>query len=157
MPVTPASLPDDIDALKALLLRRDEQLQQLRNTVSTLALALSVRTLEIEQLQLQIAKLKRMQFGRKSEKIDRKLEQLETRLEDLLAEEGAVEQKQPETLTPRQKSAHQPLPKHCAGLASCMPSKRKFAGNHRTSGDGFGNSRPERSWTILKSGCGSGC
>ncbi|EGV7286789.1 IS66 family transposase [Salmonella enterica subsp. enterica serovar Havana] len=112
MPVTPASLPDDIDALKALLLRRDDELQQLRHTVSSLELALSVRTLEIEQLQLQIAKLKRMAFGRKSEKIDRKLEQLETRLEDLLAEEGTAEQKQPETVTPRQTSARQPLPDH---------------------------------------------
>ncbi len=46
MPATPA-LPDDIDALKALLLRRDDELQQLRDTVSTLELALSVRTLDI--------------------------------------------------------------------------------------------------------------
>jgi transposase len=105
-------LPDDIDALKALLLHRDGELAQLRDTVSTLELALSVRTLEIEQLKLQIAKLKRMQFGRKSEKIDKKIEQLETRLEDLIAEEGAAEQKRPETVVPRQKSAHQPLPDH---------------------------------------------
>jgi transposase len=112
MPATPSPLPDDIDALKALLLRRDGELQQLRDTVLTLELALSVRTLEIEQLKLQIAKFKRMQFGRKSEKIDRKIEQLETRLEDLLAEEGAAEQKQPAASIPRQKSTHQPLPDH---------------------------------------------
>lgn len=43
--------------------------------------------------QAQLAKLKRMQFGRKSEKLDRKIEQLETRLEDLIAEDGASEQK----------------------------------------------------------------
>jgi transposase len=112
MPATPSSLPDDIDALKALLLRRDGELQQLRDTVLTLELALSVRTLEIEQLKLQLAKFKRMQFGRKSEKIDRKIEQLETRLEDLIAEDGAAEQKQPAAAIPRQKSAHQPLPSH---------------------------------------------
>jgi transposase len=111
MPSTP-SLPDDIDALKALLVQRDSELKSLRQTVSTLELALSVRTLEIEQLQLQIAKFKRMQFGRKSEKIDRKLEQLETRLEDLIAEEGAAEQKSPVAVVPRQKSTHQPLPEH---------------------------------------------
>lgn len=109
--ITPA-LPDDIDALKALLAQRDGELQSLRDTVSTLELALSVRTLEIEQLKLQIAKFKRMQFGRKSEKIDRKIEQLETRLEDLIAEEGAAEQKSPIAVVPRQKSAHQPLPEH---------------------------------------------
>jgi transposase len=110
MPATP--LPDDVDALKALLQQRDGELQSLRDTVSTLELALNVRTLEIEQLKLQIAKFKRMQFGRKSEKLDRKIEQLETRLEDLIAEEGAVEQKRPVPVVPRQKSAHQPLPDH---------------------------------------------
>jgi transposase len=110
MPAAP--LPDDVDALKALLLQRDGELQSLRDTVSTLELALSVRTLEIEQLKLQIAKFKRMQFGRKSEKIDRKIEQLETRLEDLIAEEGAAEQKSPVAVVPRQKSTHQRLPDH---------------------------------------------
>jgi transposase len=105
MPSHPSSLPDDADALKALV-------QQLRETVSTLELALSVRTLEIEQLKLQIARLKRMQFGRKSEKLDRKIEQLETRLEDLIAEEGAAEQKQPAPSIPPQKSVRQRLPEH---------------------------------------------
>lgn len=111
MPSIPA-LPDELAALKALLAQRDGELQSLRDTVSTLELALSVRTLEIEQLKLQIAKFKRMQFGRKSEKIDRKIEQLETRLEDLIAEEGAVEQKSPVAVAPRQKSTHQRLPDH---------------------------------------------
>ncbi|HWW06370.1 IS66 family transposase [Collimonas sp.] len=104
--------PDDIEALKALLALRDGELAHLRGAVMTLELALSVRTLEIEQLKLQIAKLKRMQFGRKSEKIDRKLEQLEARLEDLVAEEGAAEQKSPAPTMPRQKSVHVSLPAH---------------------------------------------
>jgi len=113
MATTP-SLPDDIVALKALLLQRDGELQSLRQTVSTLELALSVRTLEIEQLTLQIAKLKRMVFGRKSEKIDQKLEQLETRLEDLIAEEGAAEQTAEAQAQPRQKSIHKPFPESLA-------------------------------------------
>lgn len=70
-----------------------------------------MRGLEIEQLKLQLAKLKRMQFGRKSEKLDRKIEQLETRLEDLVAEEGASEQQAAQT-APRRKSARLPLPEH---------------------------------------------
>ena len=112
------SLLDDVNALKALLLQRDSEMAQLRSTVSTLEQALSVRGLEIEQLKLQLAKLKRMQFGRKSEKIDRKIEkidrkieQLETRLEDLVAEEGANEQQAPPS-APRRKSERQPLPAH---------------------------------------------
>jgi transposase len=47
MPSQSTSLPDDLDALKALLLQRDGELQQLRDTVSMLQQALSVRTLEI--------------------------------------------------------------------------------------------------------------
>lgn len=104
-------LPDDVNALKALLLQRDGEMAQLCNTFSTLEQALSVRGLEIEQLKLQLAKLKRMQFGRKSEKLDRKIEQLETRLEDLVAEEGANEQQAAPT-APRRKSERQPLPAH---------------------------------------------
>lgn len=108
-----ASLPDDIAALKALLLQRDSEVRQLRSTVSTLKQALNVRALEIEQLKLQIAKLKRMHFGRKSEKIDRKIEQLETRLEDLIAEDGASEQELPVAAAPaRVKTVRQPLPEH---------------------------------------------
>src|SRR5450830_192700 len=108
-----APLPDDIAALKALLLQRDSEVQQLRNAVSTLEQALNVRTLEIEQLKLQIAKLKRMHFDRKSEKIDRKIEQLETRLEDLIAEDVASEQELPAATAPtRAKAARQPLPAH---------------------------------------------
>lgn len=103
-------LPGDIDALKALLLQRDGEVQQLRATVSTLEQSLSIRTLEIEQLKLQLAKLKRMQFGRKSEKLDRKIEQLETRLEDLIAEDGASEQASP--AASQRKSVRQPLPAH---------------------------------------------
>jgi len=107
----PSSLPDNIDTLKALLLQRDDEVRQLRESVSTLEQALSIRTLEIEQLKLQLAKLKRMQFGRKSEKIDHKIEEIETRLEDLMAEEGDAEEAQ-SLPVPRQKSVRQPLPEH---------------------------------------------
>jgi len=115
---TPDSLPDDTDALKALLMQRDAELEQLRATVSTLEHALSIRSLEIEQLQLQINKLKRMQFGRKSEKLDRKIEQLETRLEDLIAEEGQEQLQNNDEVSGKadhsstKKSARRPLPDH---------------------------------------------
>ena len=41
------------------------------------------RDTEIENLRLLILKLKRMQFGRSSEKLNQQIEQLELRLEDL--------------------------------------------------------------------------
>jgi hypothetical protein len=44
------------------------------------------KTLEIEKYKLQIARLRRMQFGRSSEKIARTIEQLELKLEELETE-----------------------------------------------------------------------
>ncbi len=68
-----ASLPDlnalPGEALRALILAQHEQLISHER--------------EIEHLQLLLAKLHRMQFGRKSEKLTRQIEQLELRLEEL--------------------------------------------------------------------------
>ncbi|CAB3797995.1 IS66 family transposase [Pararobbsia alpina] len=82
--------PDDIEALKALLRERDVKLDRLQQTVDSQKAALATRVAEIEHLRLLIAKLRRMQFGRKSEKLDHQIEQLELRLEDLEADEGAA-------------------------------------------------------------------
>ena len=104
MPI-PAPLPDDIDALKAMVLAQQASMQQM-------TLALASRALEVEQLKLLIAKLQRMQFGRKSEKIDRQIETLECRLEDLLGEEGTIDAEPPMTAptAPRLPSTRAPLP-----------------------------------------------
>src|ERR1700687_5156343 len=92
------TLPDlnllPAEALKALVLAQHEQLLW--------------RESEVEQLKLLIAKLQRMQFGRKSEKLDRQIEKLECRLEDLLAEEGPVGAESP--AIKRAASARTPLP-----------------------------------------------
>jgi transposase len=73
MPAALDPLPDlsvlDVDALRDLVLSQHEQLRS--------------RETEIENLKLLVIKLKRMQFGRKSEKLDRQIGQLELRLEDL--------------------------------------------------------------------------
>jgi transposase len=82
------TLPDlntlDAGALKALILAQHEQLLS--------------RDHEIEHLKLLIAKLRRMQFGRKSEKIERQIEQLELKLEDL--EANRDEPAQPPAIEP---------------------------------------------------------
>ena len=89
-----ASLPDlkvlPADALRALILAQHEQLlsteDKLLSTESTLTATqeqLQSREREIEHLKLLLAKLHRMQFGRKSEKLERQIEQLELRLEEL--------------------------------------------------------------------------
>lgn len=107
MESTSTALPDDIDALKALLRERDAQVAELRQQLSS-------RSLEIEHLKLTIAKLRRMQFGRKSEKLDRQIEQLELRLEDLQADEGAADvAAAPEAKWPRREGpSRKPLPEH---------------------------------------------
>lgn len=61
--LNPADLPNDIDALKALLSAREVEVAGMKAQLNT-------RAAEIEHLKLQIAKLRRMQFGRKSEKLD---------------------------------------------------------------------------------------
>jgi len=82
--VVPA-LPDlselSPDALRALLLRQHEQLVSTQEQLQT-------REREIEHLKLLLAKLHRMQFGRKSEKLSLQIEQLELRLEELQADCG---------------------------------------------------------------------
>ena len=101
-----ADLPNDIAALKALLLAQDEVVEGLREQLNT-------RAVEIEHLKLQIAKLRRMQFGRKSEKLDHQIEQLELQLEDLQADEAEAAREMPAAdQAPRKKSARRPLPDH---------------------------------------------
>src|SRR5271167_4971992 len=81
------ALPDlnvlPADALRALILAQHEQLIS--------------REREIEHLQLLLAKLQRMQFGRKSEKLERQIEQLELRLEEL---ESKRSEQEPSASTP---------------------------------------------------------
>ena len=51
-----AALPDDIDALKVLVLAGETLVSELRSQLLT-------RALEIDRLKLEIARLRRMQFG----------------------------------------------------------------------------------------------
>src|SRR6201998_2191929 len=100
-----ATLPDldqlDSEALKALILSQREQLAS--------------RDAEIEHLKLLIAKLRRMQFGRSSEKRDRQIEQLELRLEELevrrTKETAAVKEPAPPS-TAAVRPVRRPLPDH---------------------------------------------
>nr|WP_229418172.1 IS66 family transposase [Massilia sp. Root351] len=73
---------------------------------------LSTRTAEIEHLKLVLAKLRRMQFGRRSEKLDQQIEQLKLKLEDLEAEAVVAEAQAPVEMAPRRKSERKPLPPH---------------------------------------------
>ena len=108
-----ANLPNDIDALKALLLASEQVVRERDEVVAGLREQLTTSSVEIEHLKLMIAKLRRMQFGRKSEKLDHQIEQLELQLEDLQATEAEAEREMaPTDRAPRARSARKPLPEH---------------------------------------------
>jgi hypothetical protein len=77
-----AGLPDldtlNPEALKALIVAQHEQLLHKDEQLTS-------RDEEIERLKLLIAKLRRMEFGRKSETLDWEIEQLELKLDELEA------------------------------------------------------------------------
>jgi transposase len=85
-----STLPDlntlDQETLKELLRITHEQLLSRQN--------------EIEHLKLLLAKLQRMQFGRKSEKLERQIEQLALRLEDLEAKPAGSASPEESQVTP---------------------------------------------------------
>lgn len=94
-------LPNDIEALKRLILDQRAQLTD--------------RDHEIERLKLLIARLKRLQFGRSSEKLDRQIGQLELVLEDLETNRAArtIRQESPAASSaPKLKPVRRPLPAH---------------------------------------------
>jgi transposase len=112
MPLDPAALPDNMVALRTLLLHREDEhaaeLEAARN-------GLKEQVLRNEQLKLRLARLLRERFGASSEKLRREIEQLEFLLGD--AEEQVAEATPPEpdepvaeSETQRRKPARRPLP-----------------------------------------------
>jgi transposase len=88
----PPPLPNDIDALKRLVVEQQAQ---------------------IEHMKLLIAKLRRMQFGRSSEKFSREIEQLELRLEELQTVHAQMAPVVEAAAQPqRERPVRKPLPEH---------------------------------------------
>jgi transposase len=105
-----ADLPSDPAALRAFALACQAELKAAE-------LSVRLRTLEIEKLKFQIAKLRRMQFGRSSERITRQIEQLELQLEELETGEAedvskAEAEDRPAPIRERAKPKRKPLPDH---------------------------------------------
>jgi transposase len=84
-----AHLPTDVDTLHRIIAMQAAEREAREGELAAAKAGLLAKTLEIEKLKLQLARLRRMQFGRSSEKIAREIEQLELRLEDLEAEATA--------------------------------------------------------------------
>lgn len=106
--MTNAALPADLDALRAMVLAQQAQ---------------------IEHLKLLIAKLRRMQFGRRSEQLGQRLDQLELALEELEAAKAqrpapAPTVEQEEKARPVRKPLPAHLPREALVLApphACCP------------------------------------
>jgi transposase len=91
-----SDLPDDIEILKQIVIEQRERLLS--------------STLQIEQLKLQLANLRRIQFGRSSEQIDSEIAQLELTLEDLEMREAAASAVVKAVPPECTKSVRRPLP-----------------------------------------------
>ena len=100
---------DELAVLRQMLAERDDELATARAKLSRAAI-------EIEQLRIQLATLRRARFGHSSEKLDQAIDQLELRLEDLEeneAEQTAVQpSRQKAEARPRRPALRRPLPAH---------------------------------------------
>ncbi|HEY1742296.1 MAG TPA: IS66 family transposase [Granulicella sp.] len=88
----------DRTVLEALVLAQQEKLLS--------------RDSEIEHLKLVIAKLRRMMFGTKSEKVTREIEQLELKLEELETRQAERARTIPTVTDAKNKPTRRPLPEH---------------------------------------------
>ncbi|SEM41191.1 IS66 family transposase, partial [Xaviernesmea oryzae] len=111
METSPSILPDDVDALRAIIAAQADQLAEQARKLQ------SCDTL-IDTLKAQLAVLKRARFGSSSEKMDRAIEQLELALEDIEAAEAEAMAvsgvlASSSTADPaKAKPSRQPLPDH---------------------------------------------
>src|SRR5271170_793916 len=83
-----ASILPDLEALnpselKALIVEQHKQLTTQEERILSHDEQLAWRAAEIERLKLLLAKLRRTQFGRSSERVNRQIEQLELRRGEL--------------------------------------------------------------------------
>ncbi len=101
-----AILPTDVESLQALL-------RTAHGAIEAMSAQLRSRDVLIETLKLQLARLKRMKFGRSSEQLDAQIAQLEFSLEELEGNAGAAPVLPAvDTPPPARKSTRKPLPDH---------------------------------------------
>ena len=105
MPLTLDQLPDDMAALKALLVAKDAALSERTAELAAAKNGLVITQLTIEKLKAQIAKLRREKFGASSEKIERALEQLELALEEAEAAKAEAIAATPQPTEPESPAA----------------------------------------------------
>jgi len=108
-----ADLPNDVEALKGVLIQRDAALAERGAKLEVAEALVLSQKLELEKLRFEIACLKRQKYGRSSEQLDRELTQMQLSIEDL---EASLAQR-PVHVRPAVKQAptqpaRRPLPEH---------------------------------------------
>lgn len=112
------ALPTDVAALHAIIAAQTGELAVQAEALAAAKAGLVTKTLEVEKLRIELVRLKRMQFGRSSEKIARAVEQLELALEEAeetaAAEAPAAAPAEDDTEAGkiRRNRARRPLPEH---------------------------------------------
>ena len=91
-------LPDDIESVKSLVIAQRAELLD--------------RDLQIEKMRIELARLRRLQFGRSSERLDAQVAQLELSLEELEASQ------------PRHAEPTPPIGAHLATNERAVPARR---------------------------------
>jgi transposase len=89
MSMATAELPGDPAALRAFAVSLQAELTEKDLAIAARDAEIHAKTLHIEKLKIQLAILRRVRFGRSSEKLDRDIEQLELLIGEL--EEGQAE------------------------------------------------------------------
>ena len=149
MPVAPAPLPDlstlDAAALRALVVAQQETLAEQQAKLLS-------RESEIEHLKLLILKLRRMQFGRKSERLDKQIAQLELQLEDLEAtgsETAAAPSAEVKTApVSSRKAPRRPLPEHLPRETRTIAPQQEACPDCGATLKHLGDVPPAISWTV---------
>jgi transposase len=114
------ALPDDIEALKRLVLAREAELAQAKADLVQAKARETGAEAVILNLRLAIEKLRRELYGRRSERSARLLEQMEFELEELeataaeddLLAELTQSRLASATSSPRRRPSRQPFPEH---------------------------------------------
>jgi transposase len=130
VPPTPDSLPDDVDALKAMVIATQIACLEAEAKARNAEAEVRARELLIEQMKLTIAKLRHERFGQSSER-SAVLEQLELSLADMeedaaqaeaAAQMAAATAKTAVAAFERRKPARRPLPDHLPRERVVYPS-----------------------------------
>ena len=121
--------PDEVKALKALLASAIQRADEAEARLANACARESATEAVIAHLKLQIAKLRREQYGASAERTRRLLEQMELQLEDLegaaaeddLAAEAAAGKTASVTAFERKRSVRKPFPEHLPRTRVVIP------------------------------------